>query len=115
MSWWKKILRIDDGAVIDKNPVFLKYCELIEERDSVYELEALQLIKDKKLSKVIGDYLINHQVNGLKSSLELSRLDNPGEVLVGEYWNFGTDEKTNMFYLKSDLAKGEAFALVGNY
>lgn len=115
MAWWKRILRIDNRAVIDTDPVFNKYCELIEAKSSQYELEAEELLKNRSLHKNIGVYKIEHKINGNKHYFHVLRHDEPDIVLVGEYAIMGNSKDDIIDALKDDLAKGEAFALVGNY
>jgi hypothetical protein len=115
MAWWKRLLKIDDGIVIDTDPVFNKYCELIEEKSSQYVLEAEELLNNKSLKKKIGNYKIEHGIKGNEHYFHVFRQDKPGVIVVGEYAIMGNSKDEIIESLKDDLAKGEAFALVGNY
>ena len=111
MRSWKRNSKVNDDSFVESDPVFKKFCELREEKDSQYELEARQIISEKQLTKIFGKYLVNYKIDNGFGSFELIDPEKPNEIISGNYGPLSEKEEDLIFEFKSYLAQSEAIAL----
>ena len=111
MNIWQKIITISNNRAKKIDPVFAKFCELAESKDSEYEIEAHQIIASGQLSKNIGAYVINYFIKENQIGFEIFEGGKPNEILAGNYGQIGETQEEIIFDLKSNLAQSEALAL----
>ena len=108
----KKKEHNDDEIIVDNDPHISKFFELSNEKSSQYELEALEIIKNKSLTKNFGNCIAKYSIKGLRGRYELVSAKDSSNLISGVSGPIGFRKKDRIFKIKYLLAHSEATAFI---
>lgn len=102
----------DEEIFIDNDPHISKFFELSNEKGSQYELEALEILNKKTLTKNFGNYVARYSIKGLRGRYELVCSKDSNKLISGVSGPIGFRKKDRIFKIKYLLAHSEATAFI---